>query len=399
MITLTSAENALRDAYLAVACDQLNTQTNPLLAKIKASSADIYGKNIIKPCQVGINGGIGAGSETGSLPTAVGNNYMQFKTTLKNLYGTIEISDKAIRASSTTTGAFVNLLNAEIDGLLTASKFNLSRMLYGDGTGKVASVASYNSSTKVVTVDSVKAIAEGMILDCYNGSSIVSNNSGLKVAVVDRANKTIKFATDPGTTLTTDHAFYVQGSKDNEITGLGAIFGDSTYLYGITRSTNSWLTPYNTTFSTSLTDDVMQTAIDSVEENAGSHIDFITCSSDMRRSYQAYLTSSSRNVDVINLEGGFKAISFNGIPVVADRFVNDGTVYMLDTSKFTLCQLCDWEWLEGENGRIIHQKPGYPTYTATLVKYADLLCELPAGQAKVTYTEPVVEETQAGGET
>ena len=35
---------------------------------------------------------------------------------LKKLYGTIEISDKAIRASRTSAGAFVNLLNAEMEG-------------------------------------------------------------------------------------------------------------------------------------------------------------------------------------------------------------------------------------------------------------------------------------------
>ena len=33
----------------------------------------------------------------------------------------------------------------------------------------------------------------------------------------------------------------------------------------------------------------------------------------------------------MNLQGGFKAISYNGIPVVTDRFVEDGTMYMLNT--------------------------------------------------------------------
>ncbi|MBO4937345.1 MAG: phage major capsid protein [Clostridia bacterium] len=384
MISLDSAEYALKDAYLSVACNQLNTETNPLFAKIKQSSADVYGKNIIKPCQVGINGGIGAGSETGMLPTAVDNNYKQFKTTLKNLYVTIEISDKAIRASSTTAGAFVNLLNAEIDGLLTASKYNLSRMLYGDGSGKVCSVVAYDSATGVVTVDKVNGIMEGMVLDCYAGDAIVANNSGMKVAKVDRVNKQIAFAIAPATALTTDHSFYVQGSKDNEITGLGAIFGDSETLYGLNRADNAWLTPYISNDEQAISDMVMQTAIDTLEENSGAHVDFITCASDVRRAYQAYLAEHARNIDVVNLEGGFKAITFNGIPVVSDKFIEAGTLYLLDTSKFTLCQLCDWEWLEGEGGKIIRQKPGYPSYTATLVKYADLLCELPAGQAKFT---------------
>ena len=80
MIDLTSAQSALKDAYLNAACNQLNTKTNPLFAKIKQSSADVYGKQIIKMAPIGLNGGVGAGSETGSLPTANPNNYAQIST-------------------------------------------------------------------------------------------------------------------------------------------------------------------------------------------------------------------------------------------------------------------------------------------------------------------------------
>ena len=48
MIDLTSAQNALKDAYLSAVSNVLNTQTNPLLSKIKQSSQDVYGRQIIK---------------------------------------------------------------------------------------------------------------------------------------------------------------------------------------------------------------------------------------------------------------------------------------------------------------------------------------------------------------
>lgn len=381
MIDLTTAQNALKDAYLAAACNQLNTKTNPLLAKIKQSTADVYGKQIIKMAPVGINGGIGAGSETGELPAANGNNYVQFKTTLKNLYGTIEISDKAIRASANSSGAFVDLLNAEMEGLLTASKFNLGRMLYGDGSGAVATVSSYDASTGVVTVASVKNLIEGMVVDAYTSAGVKTDNAGLRIAYVDRANKKVSFTTSPESFSAGD-IFYVQGSKDNEITGLGAIFGSSDTLYGLNRTANKWLRPYISDKSQEINDAVLQEAVDFLEENTGSNIDFITCGAGVKRAYQQYLACYRRNVDVAVLEGGYKAMSFNGIPVVSDRFIPDDTLYMLDTSKFTLHQLCDWEWIEGEGGKILRQKAGYPAYTATLVKYADLICEQPNGQAK-----------------
>lgn len=381
MIDLTSAQNALKDAYLAAACNQLNTKTNPLFAKIKQSSTDVYGKQIIKMAPVGLNGGIGAGSETGALPTAKENNYVQFKTTLKNLYGTIEISDKAIRASASNNGAFVDLLTAEMEGLLTASKFNLGRMLYGDGSGVVGTVTAYSSGE--ATMDSVKNLIEGMVIDVYTSAGSITSNVGLRIAYVDRANKKVYFTSTPAT-MSEGDVFYVQGSKGNEITGLGAIFSDSATLYGLNRANNKWLTPYTSTTTQEINDNVLQTAVDFLEENSGSTIDFITCGAGVKRAYQNYLACYRRNIDVTELEGGYKAISFNGIPVVSDRFVADDTLYLLDTSKFTLHQLCDWEWIEGEGGKILRQKAGYPAYTATLVKYADLICDQPNGQAKIS---------------
>ena len=162
MIDLNSAQSALKDAYLSAVSNVLNTQTNPLFAKIKQTSTDVYGRQIIKVAPIGINGGIGAGTETGELPVANGNNYVQLKTTLKNLYGTLEISDKAVRTSANSNGAFVDLLSAEMEGLLSSSKFNLARMLYGDGSGAVATVADVASDG--IVVDSVKNVIEGMVV-------------------------------------------------------------------------------------------------------------------------------------------------------------------------------------------------------------------------------------------
>ena len=383
MISLTSAENALKDAYLEAVSNQLNTKTNPIYSKIKQSNADVYGKSIIKMAPVGLNGGIGAGSEAGNLPSANGNTYAQFKTSLKNLYGRIQITDKAIRASQNSAGAFVDLLNAEMEGLLNASKFNLGRMLYGDGSGVVGVISSVSGNT--ATLESVKNIMEGMVIDIYNDASL--SQAGLRVISVDRANKIVTFTT----TISADAGakLYVQGSKDNEITGLGAIFGNSTTLYGLNRSANGWLTPYTSATSQEISDDILQTAIDFLEENSGSNIDLISCGSGVKRAYIQYLNVYRRSVDVIDLDG-FKAISCNGVPMVSDRFVEDDTLYMLDSSKFTLHQLCDWTWIEGDGGTVLHQDAGTPTYSATLVKYADLICDQPNGQAKFTGIQTTV---------
>ena len=388
MVTISSAENALKTLYLGVVSDQLNTKVNPLLAKIKQSTADVWGKEVRKLVPYGANGGIGAGTEDGDLPTAAGNNYKQFCLTLKNLYGTIEISDKAIRASANNSGAFVNLLNAEMEGLIKASKFNFGRMLFGDGSGKLATVSSVSGNT--VTMDSVSNVIEGMVVDFMTPSGAtytgVSGATGRRILSIDRANKTVTLNGGALTGVVDENDIVtVQGSFGKEITGLGAIFGNSTSLYGITRSENLWLTPKTVAAKEGVIDDsTIQKVVDELEDVAGSTANFIVCNSGVRRAYQNYLTSNRTNVDTINLDGGFKAISFGGIPVVTDRFSPSGNMYVLNTDEFTLHQLCDWRWLEGDDGRVLKQTAGKPVYTATLVKYADLLCEKPSGQGVIT---------------
>lgn len=388
MVTITSAENALKTLYLGVVSDQLNTKINPLLAKIKQSTADVWGKEVRKLVPYGANGGIGAGTEDGNLPSAAGNNYKQFCLTLKNLYGTIEISDKAIRASANNSGAFVNLLNAEMEGLIKTSKFNFGRMLFGDGSGKLATVLSTSANT--VLLDSVTNVIEGMVVDFLTpdteGFSPIHGATGRRILSVDRANKTVMVDGASLESLVTENAIVtVQGSFNKEITGLGAIFGNSDTLYGINRNTNLWLSPKSVNANGGAIDDfTIQRVVDDLEDIAGSTANFIVCNSGVRRAYQEYLTTNRTNIDTINLEGGFKAISFGGIPVVTDRFCPSGSMYVLNTDEFTLHQLCDWRWLEGDDGKVLKQVAGKPVYTATLVKYADLLCEKPAGQGVIT---------------
>ena len=385
MVTLETAEKALKSVYLNVVADQLNVGVNPLLAKIEQTTSDVWGKEIIKLVPYGINGGIGAGTESGELPTPAANNYDRFKLELKNLYGTIELSDKAIRASQSNTGAFVNLLNAEMEGLLKASKFNLGRMLYGDGSGILATCATEGSSANKIKVDKVNNLMEGMVVDVYSKSSgnVYSDLKGVRITAIDRVNNVVTVSGSVSSSVQDGDTVTVQGSKENELTGLGAIFSDKD-LYGLSREGRSWLQPKHYTDVGAISSAKIQSAIDFIDEVAGSQIDFIVCYYDVRRAYLDYLALTRTNIDYMNLDGGFKALSYNGIPLIADRFIDNGTMYLLNSKDFKMHQLCDWRWLEGDNGKVIKQKAGSATYSATLVKYADMICDKPIGQAKLS---------------
>ena len=384
-VNLTNADSALKSFYLDAVTEQLNKKANPFLAAIKHSTENVYGKEVRKFTTFGVNGGIGAGSEDGNLPKASGNLYSQMVVGLKNLYGTIEISDKAIRASENNSGAFVSLLNAEMEGLVKSSAFNFGRMLFGDGSGILGTVIGEIENGNI-PVDDVSGIFEGMLVQFADPfGDIIEDIFARKVVAVDRKNKTftVDVAVDSGD-VCPETLVVIQGSSGYELTGLKAIFSNSKSIYGLERSKNPFLIPYTKEDVGEISENIIQTAIDDIENDAGSTINFIVCSFGVRRALQELFSKNRRSLDTMELAGGFKAMSYNGIPIVADRFCPEGTMYLLNTEDFTLHQLCDWQWMEGDDGKVLKQVPGKPVYTATLVKYADLLCSRPKGQGMLS---------------
>lgn len=115
MISLTTVSNALKNVYLDVIANQINCNTDVLLGKIKQTSTDVWGKEIIK--NVWING-----------------KMLTLKEELKNFYVSMEISDKAIRCAQNSAGAFVNLLNAEVENMMKEAQHRLRNSFYTEDT-------------------------------------------------------------------------------------------------------------------------------------------------------------------------------------------------------------------------------------------------------------------------
>ncbi len=381
MVTLRTADNALKTFYLDALTEQIDSKISPFLAMIEKSSAYVTGKGVTKVVRTGITSGVGAGTETGMLPYAGASDYVAFNTTLKNIYGTIEITDKAIRASANSEGAFVNLLNDEMQALIKSAKYNFSRMLFGDGSGKIANFVS--GVGDLVTLDNVQGIEEGMIIDFYYGDEMAFQ--GRKVTAVDREAKTIilqgaNFDQDSGMEGT--YAVVNGTTLGCELTGLGAIFSNEP-LYGVAR-TRSLMNPYKKESVGEITEADIQKAVDIIEEQSGGRINLILCSRGVRRALVEYCRSAQIDLPTTTIGDDTRVITFNGIPVVTDDFCPQGTMYLLNTNDFKLCQLCDWQWMEGEDGKVLKQIPSKPIYTATLVKYAELLCEKPCGQGMLS---------------
>lgn len=383
-VTIDTAEQAMKILYLDVIKDQLNTETDPFYNFIKSSNKFVTGKEVVKMAGYGVNGGVGAGSESGALPTAAGNNYIQFKSVTKNLYGVFSISDKAIEASSNDAGAFVQLLDGEMKGLMRASKFNNSRMLHTDGTGNLTLCAANAVPGVALEVISTKYLIEGLVIDILaTNGSIIAGGAARRILNVDRVANIITISGANITTAATDF-ITLQGSYNFEMTGMAEIFKPTGLLYGKDRAIYSWMQPYMKGTIGAITDIKIQAAIDYLDEIMGSKPDYLLASSGVVRSYYAYMEATKRNVNTLDLKGGFTAIAYGKRPFLSSRFATAGTLKLLDTSQFMLHHMGDWKWMAGQNGKILSQVAGFPTWTATLVKYAELVCDHPGGQAELS---------------
>lgn len=383
MVTLQTADNVLKDFYLDAITREIDGKVSPFFSMIEKTSTNVVGKSVSKLVKTGIYSGIGAGSETGDLPIGDGGDVITLVAPLKNLYGTIELSDKAIRASANNEGAFVNLLNEEMQGLVKSAKYNFSRMLFGDGSGLLGSIISAFGSD-ILYLDTVQGIEEGMYVDIYNdGEPYLSK---VKIAEVNREDKYVRLHNASWTTgnaPTQQGKIYMHGAQtEYELTGLGALFSDME-IYNTDRS-KAYMRPYIMEAYDLLNVNMIDNAIDAVEQRSGGRVNIMLCSWKVRRAILQCARDNNMTIGITTIGDNVQVPTYNGIPIVVDRFCPEHNLYLLNTDDFKICQLCDWQWMEGEDGKILKQVPGKPVYTATLVKYAELLCEKPCGQAVIT---------------
>lgn len=377
MITIENADAALKDYYLDAVTTQLNEGVSPFFNAIEKTTKNVFGKEVKMLLARKSAGNVVAGDEDGSLPGAYSNRYYNVTLPLRNLYGTIEISDKAIRASKDSSGAFVNLLNAEMEGLVAGAKENFSRMIFGSRYAVLTTIVEVDSSDgKILHVNNCKSWFEGMMIDIKRGDANVAN--GIEITAVDVGAKTITLKYLMANMFKNGDTVCVTNAYGKELEGLSGIFDYDT-LYGYSKAENSYFRPYRHD-AAELTEADIINAVDVLEERTGVKVKMMVCSPSMRKRVAEVLTDSRTVVTGTELAGGYTSIYVNDVPLVTDRYCPDDRIYFLNPEDFVLNQLCDWEWMEDEDGKILKQVPGKAAYSATLVKYAELVCTKPYAQ-------------------
>ena len=124
-----------------------------------------------------------------------------------------------------------------------------------------------------------------------------------------------------------------------------------------------------------LTFRLMQKMFDQVEEKAGRNYgpDLIMTTRAIRREYLELCRADRRAVNKMDLDGGWSALDYNGVPLVVDNDAIDGDMYFLTTKDLNIYRMSDYDWME-RDGAILSRLSGYDAYEAVLFRYAELGC-------------------------
>ena len=122
-----------------------------------------------------------------------------------------------------------------------------------------------------------------------------------------------------------------------------------------------------------LTFNLMDKMFDRIEEKAGKDYgpDLILTTRALRREYTDLCRADRRFVNTMTLDGGWKAIDFNGVPFTVDNDAIDGEIYFLTTKDLALYRMSDYDWMN-KDGAILSRVSGYDAYEAVLFRYAEL---------------------------
>lgn len=393
MTTLQVVAEALKEFYLPGLRYQLNDRASPFLAQVEKKTENVVGKEIVMAMRYGRVGGIGNRADDGELPTPNSRKTKQARWETKNLFSRFQITDKTIKASRTSAGAFASLLEQEISDCEADAKLDLSRQALGDGVGTLATVTNVGTgdvNSQVFTVDTTMYLAEGMIVDLIDVSANdapLANATGMEVLLVDDATSQVTVKHGAGASIASSAGandyLVVSGNLGLELTGVAAVMSADT-LYGLSRATYPWLKAYTKDVNNNeISENIIQAAIDRVETKTSSQINFIQCAYDVRRAYIDLLSANKQTVNSLELKGGWKAISYNGIPIVADKYLPNGTMDLLDLNDWAMYQMSDFEWMDAD-GAVLTRVANKAAYEATLYKYCDLGCQRPAGQARLS---------------
>lgn len=383
---LITVENILKEEYLDFVNNNLTVTPSPFLEMIKKDTLTAPTGKF--GARTGIGGGFGMSEERANTPSANAPLYNKFDYSSKDAYVDIQISHKDIKLGQSNRAALIDTVKDAMDASYEAANWNVARMLFGDGTGKLAALAAATStSSDVITVDNTDRLIEGLVIDIYTEAGVLSTASA-QIVAIDHETKKVQLSKNPAAQVSSGFVV-VQNSYNREITGLKSIFdANVANIYGVKKSDNPWVKPYSLDAKQDIDDTKITDAVAFARDKRNTKIDLIMAGPGAFREYEYYMKEGAGNTTIVDKRKfvggavGYDVLCGNQlVTIVRERFVPDDKMWGVDTKQFSLRQT-GWDFA-AHQGSIFTLRPDTSVYRALLANYMELICKTPGGCVEI----------------
>ena len=403
--TLSTVDAILKDDYKEY-LDNLNN-ANFILSQVETRKDTVQGRIARHAVHLGRSSGVGARAENGTLPTAGNQAFATVPVPVRYVYGRIQLSGPTIKQAVTDRGAFIDALDAEMEGIKKDAMKDVNRQLWGTSNGVIAQCGTTSSATTVVLASTTGSTAlrqlffdGGMVVDIGTVASPTTVASARTITSVDETNKTIAIS---GAAVTTSSSHFVfrsgaGGASSNtgqpgdgqvELTGLQTIVDDTAVLHTINPSSQpKWKSYVNSNSGTnrSITETLITGSIMKTLTNSGKKPSLLVSAEGVNLAISNLLLSLKRNMEQTNLKGGYAGIQFYSPSVsgkgdeaptalYADFDCPNNRLYGINPDVLVYHQVGDGFQFMDLDGAVMNRKPDVDAYEATLYAYGELACK------------------------
>lgn len=389
--SISSAAGILKNWYAGALVSQFNDNI-PLWKNIEKGREKSAGLQVIRALKVRRNPGVGSTSDGGTLPKIGQQTTVQAAIAYKFNYLRFGVTGPMLKASQGDKGAFVSIMEYEMEQGLLDFKTNFNRQLFGDGSGQIATVAANAVATNVITATGIEStmpgnlyLDVGVVIDIYTSAGVLVS-SGLQVTAISGTD-TVTLTLSANVTCSANDLIILSGSYGNDVQGLLYTLGSTqtTTIYSVDRSS---YTSYQSNIINSnggqLTLDLMQQAWNEGRRRGDAKYDAVFCDFNSERFYNKLLVVDKRYIGKVPGDGTFSNkdstyLEYGGIPIVADKD-SFRRFFFLDTKHWKKYVLSELEWAD-ETGSYMIAQVSADQFEIRLRHLANLFCEKPSAQA------------------
>lgn len=343
----------LKEFYLPGIHSQLENATI-LLKYLKRNTEEVSGLYAIIPIVLGRNWGVGHRTDRAQEPMAGYQSVQRARVPMAALFGTIQVTLAAAEASRNSLGSYQSAIEFESRIASEDLPKLVNERLFGDGTGRLAQVNGAPAAN-VITLDNAtlinnynaadmaRYIHEGMPLDSISSTTGAVTQSAMVVTSVVRTGAAATVTVNAsGGCADNDYlvlgSFNGSGNEYNAVTaGLAQVVSASGTFQNVSRTQYPrWQSNVIAATGGVLSLSLMQQAVDATQFVGGGQVQLIVTSPENRRKYLSMLVADKRYTNTLKLDGGFSALEYDEIPVVADPDCNTGYMYFLDLSTLAI---------------------------------------------------------------